>query len=243
LWNGKYPQAQEVLNRLQRDFPADREVLLLLAQSYLWSKDYTNALTRFSDLVAAGPDMVLVKGGPETPEPLAVPDIWRGYIDAAAGAVGESLREQPRKNVGPLFSSAQRDAIFRAYQFMTTVRDKTVADNKTEMERLNAPGTEKDPTFGTRQQAQQAKNDTRMKSLAGSMGRLGLLLGLLGDRDKSGSAFGAALAIDRQNREVWLQYAQTLTALGDDLKAKTVFDWLLSNPAEKAAPPSEPREK
>ena len=91
--------------------------------------------------------------------------------------------------------------------------------------------------MSTRQQALKEKQDVQMKSLAGSMGRLGLLLGLLGDRDKSGSAFGAALAIDRQNREVWLQYAQTLTALGDDLKAKTVFDWLLSNPADKATPP------
>ena len=30
LWNGKYPEAQAVLNRLHRDFPDDREVLLLV---------------------------------------------------------------------------------------------------------------------------------------------------------------------------------------------------------------------
>ena len=201
LWNAKYPQAQEILNRLHRDFPSDREVLLLLAQSYLWSKDYTNALKRFTDLVSDRPETVLVKGGPDVPiDPLAVPDIWSGYVDAAAGAVGESLREVPRQNVGPMFTTSQRDAIFRAYQFLTAVRDKSVTDNKNEMERLNAPGTEKDPTFEARQLAVRNKHDARMKTLAGSMGRLGLLLGFLGDRDKSGGAFAAALEIDQQNR-------------------------------------------
>src|SRR5437899_10223392 len=106
------------------------------------------------------------------------------------------------------------------------------------MDRLVTPGNETDPGFAARRQAQQAKNDARMKSLAGSMGRLGLLLGLLGDRDKSTGAFGAALAIDRTNRDVWLQYAQTLTALGDDLRAKAVFDWLLANPATKGPGPA-----
>jgi tetratricopeptide (TPR) repeat protein len=236
LWNAKYPQAQEVLNGLHRDFPDDREVLLLLGQSHLWSKDYKNALTRFSDLVSDR--VVLVRGSPETPiDPLAVPDIWSGYVDAAAGAVGESLREVPRQNVGPMFTSPQRDAIFRAYQFLTTVRDKVASDQKAEMDRLNAPGVEKDPTFTGRLLALKNKHDARLKTLAGSMGRLGLLLGLLGDRDKSGGAFAAALEIDRQNRGVWLQYAQTLMALGDDLKAKTVFDWLLSNPADKTPAP------
>jgi tetratricopeptide (TPR) repeat protein len=105
------------------------------------------------------------------------------------------------------------------------------------MDRLNAPGVERDPTYAARQLALKNKHDARMKTLAGSMGRLGLLLGLLGDRDKSGGAFAAALEIDRQNRGVWLQYAQTLMALGDDLRAKTVFDWLLSNPADKAPAP------
>ena len=71
-----------------------------------------------------------------------------------------------------------------------------------------------------------------------------MLLGLIGDRERSTGAFGFALAIDRVNRDVWLQYAQTLTALGDDTKAKGVFDWLIATgsnlPAPKAVVPETP---
>jgi len=35
-----------------------------------------------------------------------------------------------------------------------------------------------------------------------------------------------------------LQYAQTLTALGDDQRAKAVFDWLIANPATKGPGPT-----
>jgi cellulose synthase/poly-beta-1,6-N-acetylglucosamine synthase-like glycosyltransferase/thioredoxin-like negative regulator of GroEL len=233
LWNEKYPKAKEVLNRLSRDFPEDREIQLLLAQAYLWSKDYTNALRRFTDLVVVRPDPATKQ------DPLASPEIWRGYVDAAAGYVGESLRDFPRRTIGPLFTTPQRDAIFRAFDYLTTVRDKTLTENKVEMDKLITPGNEKDANFEARRKALQAKHERRMFTLAGSMGRLGLLLGLLGDRDRSSSAFGAALRIDRENRDVWLQYAQTLTALGDDVRAKAVFDWLLSNPAQKLPPPSE----
>ena len=39
------------------------------------------------------------------------------------------------------------------------------------------------------------------------------------------------------DRDVWLQYAQTLTALGEDQKAKAVFDWLIANPESKGPGP------
>ena len=51
LWNAKYTQAQEVFAKLLLDYPQDREILLLAAQSFLWAKDYTNALRRFTELV------------------------------------------------------------------------------------------------------------------------------------------------------------------------------------------------
>ena len=171
LWNGKYTKAKEVLARLNQDFPQDRDITLLLAQSYLWSKDYTNALKHFTELVVVLQD------------PVTNPDVWRGFIDAASGFVGESLREFPRRNIGPLFTTQQRDAIFHAYGFLAIVRDKVAAQNKAEMDKLMMPGNEKDPGFENRRKAQQAKNETRMKTLAGTMGRLGLLLGLLGDRE------------------------------------------------------------
>ncbi|HJZ92117.1 MAG TPA: glycosyltransferase [Gemmataceae bacterium] len=230
LWNAKHKQAQAVLTRLLRDFPDDREVRLRLAQSYLWASDYANALTRYSDLVSA-------KSASKQDEPLADPEIWRGFVDAAAGAAGESLREYPRKNIGPLFTSGQRDAIFKAYEFLTTVQARTEAENKFEMDRLANQGTDTDPTFEKRRAALKSKHDERMKGLAGSIGRLGLLLGMVGDRERSSSAFGAALAIDRNSRDVWLQYAQTLTALGDDLKAKAVFDWLVTTTTPQKVPP------
>jgi cellulose synthase/poly-beta-1,6-N-acetylglucosamine synthase-like glycosyltransferase/Tfp pilus assembly protein PilF/protein involved in temperature-dependent protein secretion len=230
LWNEKYPKAQEIFTRLLADYPGDREILLYLAQSYLWAKDYTNALRRFSDLV--------LTGDPKQ-DPLANPEIWRGFVDAAAGAAGESLRDFPRRTIGPLFANPQQAAIFRAYGLLTTVRDKTIAENKTEMNKLTAPGAEKDPSFETRKSALQSKNEGRIRSLAATMGRLGLLTGLLGKREMSDGAFGAALALDRNNRDVWLQRAQTLMALGDDVEAKKIFDWLLTNPAQKLPPPSE----
>lgn len=230
MWNGKYTRAQEVLTPLAQEFPNDREVLLATAQSFLWARDYTTALRRFTDLVVR-PE---AKG---QEEPLADPDVWRGFVDAAAGAAGESLRDYPRRSIGPLFTPAQRAAIFRAHDHLGAVRGRMTAANKAEMDRLATPGNEKDPGFEARRDKQQATNDARVKGLAGSMGRLGLVLGLLGERDKSTGAFGAALAIDRTNRDVWLQYAQTLTALGDDLRAKAVFDWLIANPATKGPGP------
>jgi cellulose synthase/poly-beta-1,6-N-acetylglucosamine synthase-like glycosyltransferase/predicted Zn-dependent protease len=240
LWNEKYTKAKEVLARLSRDYPGDREILLLLAEAYLWSKDYTNALNRFSELVMTGFD-------PKTgQDPLADPDIWRGFVDAAAGAVGESLREFPRKNVGPMFTREQRFAIVnRAYDHLGTIRDKTNAFNKVEIDKLTASGAQNDAGFDRRVKAQEEKNERRMKTLAGTMGRLGLLIGLVAvtpeERKKSSSCFATALAIDRFNRDVWLQYAQTLTALGDDANAKPIFDWLLTNPEKKVPPPTGPK--
>jgi cellulose synthase/poly-beta-1,6-N-acetylglucosamine synthase-like glycosyltransferase/predicted Zn-dependent protease len=240
LWNEKYAKAKEVLSRLTRDFPGDREIQLLLAEAYLWSKDYTNALNRFTELVMTGFD-------PKTSQdPLADPDIWRGFVDAAAGAVGESLREFPRKNVGPMFTPEQRNAIVnRAYDNLSMVRDKTYAFNKAEIDKLVASGAQNDTNFETRKRSLEEKNERRMKTLAGSMGRLGLLIGLVGvtpeERKKSGSCFATGLAIDRYNRDVWLQYAQTLTALGDDVAAKPIFDWLLTNPEKKVPPPTGPK--
>jgi len=106
-----------------------------------------------------------------------------------------------------------------------------------ELDELTMPGNEKDPAFEARKTALLKGNDVRMKALAGAMGRLGLLIGFLGDRPRSNGAFRAAFDIDRTNRDVWLQYAQTLTALGDDVAAKPVFDWLLTNPTDKVPPP------
>jgi tetratricopeptide (TPR) repeat protein len=236
LWNGKYAKAQEVLSKLQRDFPNDREIALRLAQAYLWAKDYTTALAKYTTL--------LTMKDPETKdEALADPEIWRGYVDAAAGAAGEALREFPRRNVGSMFTPVQREAIFRAYNFLPTVQSKTTEESKKEVDEFVTKAGNSAPNFEDRKKALVAKGEAKLNGLAGSMGRLGLLLGMLGDRARSDGAFGAALAIDRTNRDVWLQYAQTLTALGDDQRARAVFDWLLANPVSKLPAPSDPESR
>ncbi|WP_020468133.1 glycosyltransferase [Zavarzinella formosa] len=222
LWNNKYAKAQEIFVKLIAEFPEDEMIQLRLAQTYLWSKDYPTALRRYTDLLALRPTAT------RREDMMANPEVWQGYIDATAGAVGESLREFPRRNIGPLLSTFQRDQVFKAYDYITTVQAKIMGENKTQMDKMLALATDKDPTYEVRRKQLQAKNDVRVKGLAESMGRLGLMLGLLGDRDRSTGAFGAALAIDRTNRDVWLQYAQALTALGDDRRAMTVFDWLLA---------------
>jgi cellulose synthase/poly-beta-1,6-N-acetylglucosamine synthase-like glycosyltransferase/tetratricopeptide (TPR) repeat protein len=235
LWNGKYAKAQQIFAKLFQDYPQDRDIMLLAAQSFLWAKDYTNALRQFTVVVSMRPDP---KDARYKDDPLANPEIWRGFIDAAAGSAGESLRDFPRRSIGPLFNPVQREAIFRAYTFLNAVKDKMLADNKAEMDKLMTPGNEKAPNFEGRKRALVVKGEAKMKGLASSMGRLGLLLGLMGDRDKSTGAFGAALTIDKTNRDVWLQYAQTLTALGEDQRAKQVFDWLIANPATKGPAPT-----
>ena len=116
LWNAKYPEAQAVLNRLLRDYPADREVQLLVAQSYLWAKDYANALKRYTDLVVGMPETVQVKGSPDAttqPDPLAVPDIWQGYIDAAAArwaSRSANIRERASGRCSPPRSATPSSA-------------------------------------------------------------------------------------------------------------------------------------
>jgi cellulose synthase/poly-beta-1,6-N-acetylglucosamine synthase-like glycosyltransferase len=233
LWNGNYVKAREVLGKLQRDFPEDFEVKLRLAQTYLWDskeRDYTSALGKYTDLLA-------FKRNPMTPEdPMANPEVWSGFIDSASGMVGESLREFPRKNIGPILTTGQKDGILKAYEFINTVQARVVTSNREEMDKFLALGGEKDMGYETRKKALENKQFNRLKSLAESSGRLGLLLGLLGDGDRSRGAFGAALAVDKTNRDVWLQYAQTLTAIGDDAKAKTIFDWLLSTQTSQTLP-------
>jgi tetratricopeptide (TPR) repeat protein len=230
--NGKYARAQEVLDRLIQDFPDDREVLLRLAQCHLGSKDFANALARFTDLVTAGPD-------PDTKQdPLANVDVWRGYVDAAARVACESLCAYRGRKIGAEFTEAQRDAIFRAHEYLPAVRDEVADLHKVEMGRLTAAGEESDSTLAARRKELQGRQSAHLKGVAESTGRLGLLLALLGDWEKSREAFDEALRIDRQNREVWHRYAQALTALGDDLRAKAVYDWLLADPVQRPVMPA-----
>ena len=238
LWNAKYVKAQSILARLIAENPGDETIQLRLAQTYLWAKDYPVALQRYTELLS------LPTTSTRREALIANPEVWQGFIDAASGTVGDSLREFPRRNLGPLLTDDQKAKIFKAYEYISTIQDRVSVANKAEMEKLMSLATDVDPTFANRKARLQYRHDKKMSDLAASMGRLGLLLGLIGDRERSTGAFGFALAIDRVNRDVWLQYAQTLTALGDDTKAKGVFDWLIATgsnlPAPKAVVPETP---
>lgn len=221
LWNNKYLKAQEIFVKLMAEYPDDETIPLRLAQTYLWNRDFNTALRRYTELLAR-PQL------PGTADRMANPEVWQGFIDATSGTVGESLREFPRRNIGPLLTDFQRTQLMKAYDFITTVQPKVLEQNKTEMDKLLTLISERDPNFEDRKKRLLATHNARVKGIAESMGRLGLMLGLLGENQRSTAAFGAALNLDRNNRDVWLQYAQALTALGEDARAKGVFDWLLA---------------
>jgi cellulose synthase/poly-beta-1,6-N-acetylglucosamine synthase-like glycosyltransferase/thioredoxin-like negative regulator of GroEL len=220
LWNQKYRKAQEIFTGIARDYPEDLESRLRLAQAYLWGRDYPEAFNRYTELIAR-------KG----PNSLNEPEIWRGFVDAAAGTIGEAYRQSPRRSATTLLTKTQLDLISQAHSLLPMMRKQVETSSRAEMEKLSA-----ETTLETRRQAIQAAYGDNMKGLAESIGRLGLLLGLIGDRDRSTSAFGTALAIDKYNRDVWLQYAQALTALKDDVKAKAIFDWLIANQPQPPIP-------
>lgn len=231
LWSQrpeKYLRAQEQFAQLVKDYPDDTVLPLRLAQTYLWSGDYVPALARYTSL--------LTLPQPNKDFALANVEIWRGFVDASAYIGGNAMRDLPLNSIGTVFTAFQRESIFEAYKYITTVQARLVLENKAEMDRLLAQSPlGDDPIFIKRKEDLERNHTKKMNDLASSMGRLGLLLALLGDREKSSGAFGAALAINNNNKDVWLQYAQTLTAVGDNARAKAVFDYLIA--AQGTTPP------
>ncbi|MEZ6140741.1 MAG: glycosyltransferase [Zavarzinella sp.] len=232
LWNGKYPKARDILRDLARDFPQDDVIALRIAQSYLWSYDYDGALKEYTGLIQ--------RKAETTKDPLTNQEIWRGFVDAASGFAGSSLRERPRAELGPIFSTAQRDGIFRAFEALPSVEAVLKSAQQEEMKVLMSRKLDTE-VWNQEEKALQQKQLAEMKTLGESMGRLGLVLAFLGDSTRSSQAFGAALAIDKTNREIWLQYAQAMTATGNDAGARSVFEWLLATAPKKgrSLPPPE----
>jgi cellulose synthase/poly-beta-1,6-N-acetylglucosamine synthase-like glycosyltransferase/tetratricopeptide (TPR) repeat protein len=207
LWIGKYEKkryadARREFESLQRDYPKDIRFPIRVAQSLLWEGQYQAALTRFAPLMenAAITDPVLER------------DVWMGYVDSVAGVVGDILRtaalenEQPDRRIAAFYNAAQRRLVQKAYDRAEAVKPK-------------APG-EKEKL------ASRYLADLRYYSE--SLGRLGLSLALIGDRDRSREVFEKAIALNRTNREIWMQYAHSLTMLKEYQRAEAIYGPLVN---------------
>ena len=204
LWNGKYDKkhfalAQMEFESLHKDFPKDDWLAVRVAQSLLWSGQYSASLPKFQDLM----DLPVISDDRMKRE------IWMGYVDAAAGSVGDLMRkaalsdEQPDKPLAAFFNEKQRRLMAKAYQQADAVR----------------------PDAPTEKSSDRALSEIRY--YCESLGRLGLSLGLLGDKERSREIFEKAISMNRANKEIWLQYAQSLTHQKEFQKARLIFNPLI----------------
>jgi cellulose synthase/poly-beta-1,6-N-acetylglucosamine synthase-like glycosyltransferase/predicted Zn-dependent protease len=69
-WKGSYEESLALLDQLLQADPNNRELAVRRAEVTLWSRDYSRALARFQALLDGS---------------LQQPDLWRGYVQAAAG--------------------------------------------------------------------------------------------------------------------------------------------------------------
>jgi cellulose synthase/poly-beta-1,6-N-acetylglucosamine synthase-like glycosyltransferase/tetratricopeptide (TPR) repeat protein len=204
LWSGKfdkkhYADARREFESLQRDYPKDIRFTIRVAQSLLWSGQYQEALNRFAPLW----DTAVVT------DTKLERDIWMGYVDSVAGVVGDILRqaaldnEQPDKRIAAFFNEAQRKLVLKAFNRSSALKPE--APN---------PITE--------------RYEADLGYYQNSLGRLGLGLGMMGERDRSREVFEKAIALNRNKRAIWQQYAETLTHLKEFQKAESIFGPLVA---------------
>lgn len=70
-WNRRFPEAEELYRKCSAIHPADPVLAVKLAEVALWSGNYETALARYQKILD---------------ENAARPDLWEGYINAAASA-------------------------------------------------------------------------------------------------------------------------------------------------------------
>lgn len=219
LWNKKYAEARAAFTKLQREFPDDEMIPLRIAQTYLWARDYPNAITRYTEILKKKPTRI------------DEPEVWKGFLDSASGVAGESLRDMPRRDLGPVFDKGQIELIRKAFDSVNRVKFATESGNEQLLQEIKKVAPGDDPRSKERVAKVERENAKRITDLAKTTGRMGLLLGLLGDREKASQSFGVALRMAERDREVWLLYAQAMSAVGDDRTAKQIYDWLLAGGA------------
>jgi predicted Zn-dependent protease len=98
-WNKKYAEAEQLYQKLLRTQPDDATIPVRLAELALWSGDYGNALVRYQGLLDKA---------------IEQPQLWGGYIDAAASAT--TLNDKHRKTVLHIYenipAAKAKDPIF-----------------------------------------------------------------------------------------------------------------------------------
>ena len=137
-------------------------------------------------------------------------DVWMGFCDSVAGSIGDVSRraalddEQPEKYIESFFTDKLRQSIDKAY-----------AEIRRRAARMPSRVTER------------YLSDVRYYSQ--SLARLGMSLGLMGEKDRSRAAFEGAISLNRGDTEIWLQYAQTLKLTKEYARAKVIYDALVAN--------------
>jgi cellulose synthase/poly-beta-1,6-N-acetylglucosamine synthase-like glycosyltransferase/tetratricopeptide (TPR) repeat protein len=201
-WSGKYDKSRYVAARkefeaLAREFPNDVRFPINIAQCLLWSGHYEESLPRFEELL----DTAVIK------DRKLERDVWMGFCDSVAGTIGEILRRAGLENENPddylkvFFTAKLRESALKAYRRASAVQPE-------------------------RPERVTERYLSEVRYYSESLGRLGLCLGLMGDRERGREAFEKAISLNRQDRVVWEQYAQSLTMLKEYLKARAIYDAL-----------------
>jgi len=132
-----------------------------------------------------------------------------GFVDSVAGSVGEVSRrasledEQPEKYLALFFTDKLRQSIDKAYREIDAVKPET-------------------PLRATERRL------SELRYYCESLSRLGLSLGLMGEKERSREAFEKAINLNRNIPEIWQQYAQTLKLTKEYSRAKVIYDALVA---------------
>jgi len=205
LWSGKYDKkrfvdAQRIFEELMKDIPSDPRFPIRVAQCVLWSGKYNEAMVKFTNLM----DNVYT-------DPKLDLDVWMGYVDSVAGSVGEVLRkaglenESPEKYLNAFLTEQVRQNITKAYQRSAKVKPE--------------PKTEK----------VSEKYLSELKYYTESLARLGMSLGLMGEKDRSRETFEKAISLNRTSKEIWELYANSLKLQKEYAKAQVIYDALIKD--------------
>jgi tetratricopeptide (TPR) repeat protein/cellulose synthase/poly-beta-1,6-N-acetylglucosamine synthase-like glycosyltransferase len=101
-WNRKPQEAAQLYQQMLRAKNADQGLRRRLAEVTLWSGDFDKALALYHDLLEADPQQ---------------PDLWAGYVDAAASArdLPVPRHRQLALQIADQTANAGRDAVFLAH--------------------------------------------------------------------------------------------------------------------------------
>ena len=232
--SGSFTKAEQELRAFVTD-KSEKELRVALANVLLWGGKYEEAQTMFSKLLRDYPDDDVVQLR------LGQAYLWNREYPVALdyftklGAKYEKRIAAETTDADPVWTTYPDvwrglidSAAGTAGESLRSDPSRPLAQVFTgEQRRLLTK------TYDATWQVHKRTKTEDVKQLAETIGRLGLVTGLLGDRDRSGKAFGAALKLDKANRQVWLQYAQVLTYQGNHAAARAIYEPLIASQKEK----------